>query len=299
MRNLLITIVLELYSLLPLIARAQNITDLAVNGDASKSIPIDLADSCKVRKEAFLCPDRIRFDSRCFQIEGKDVFLYTGTMHYFRVAKPLWCDRLQKLKAAGLNGVETYVPWNWHERDMPRALDDFSQVDMTDLEDFLALAEELNLYVILRPGPYICAEWSGGGFPQWLMQKRPANTKRKVWLQSDDPEFVRWSRHWMEAVCKAVAPHQISCRKPYTGGVILFQIENEYNRVNWFPHEAKRCYLESLAKDAREFGIDVPLITCWTSESRNVKEGPLHGVVDMVNSYPKWQVEKTFYGKQC
>lgn len=297
MKNLLIKILLASSSLFATTASAQNITDLSVKGDAGKGIDLDLADSCPVRKEAFLCPDRIRFDSRCFQIEGKDVFLYTGTMHYFRIAKPLWRDRLLKLKAAGLNGVETYVPWNWHEREMPSSVNDFSKVDMTDLEDFLALAEELGLYVILRPGPYICAEWSGGGFPQWLMQKRPAHTKRSVWLQSDDPEFVKWSRHWMEAVCKIAVPHQISCRKPYTGGVILFQIENEYNRVSWFPKEAKRSYLESLARDARELGIKVPLITCWTSESRNVKDGSLHGVVDMVNSYPKWQVERRFGGQ--
>lgn len=276
---------------------AQNITDLAVKGNERQTVALDLSDSCSVTREAFLCPDRIRFDSRCFQIDGEDVFLYTGTMHYFRVAKSLWRDRLQKLKAAGLNGVETYVPWNWHERQMPQSPADFSKVDMSDLADFLTLADSLRLYVILRPGPYICAEWSGGGFPQWLTRKRPRKTKRDVWLQSDDPEFELWSRHWLQAVCRVAVPHQITRRKPHTGGVILFQIENEYNRVTWFPHEAKRNYLESLARDARALGIDVPLITCWTSEARNVKDGPLGGVLDMVNSYPKWQVEKRFGGQ--
>lgn len=277
-----------------LAAKAQNMTDAAVMNDRSAAQEAVQTEWSAMEDTVFLHPDRIRMDHRCIQIEGKDVFMLSGTMHYFRVAEPLWRDRLVKLKNMGCNTVETYVPWNWHEREMPASPDDFSKIDLGELDRFLTMAEDLGLYVIVRPGPYICAEWKGGGFPQWIMRKRPAKTKYEVWLQSDDPEFLRWNEHWYKAVAEVTAPHQICRRKPGTGGVILWQIENEYNRVKWVPKEAKRNYLEQLARISRRHGIEVPFITCWTSEARDCKTGPLNICVDMVNSYPRWQIEKGF-----
>src|SRR5580704_15926715 len=78
---------------------------------------------------SFLHPDRIRYDSHCLTIDGKDVFIYSGAFHYFRCPKELWRDRFQKIKDAGFNAVETYFAWNWNERQKPAALDDFSQVN--------------------------------------------------------------------------------------------------------------------------------------------------------------------------
>lgn len=274
---------------------AQNITDIAVMGDSSADKEVQVqAGFSSVDSTVFLHPDRIRYDNRCFQIEGRDVFLFSGTFHYFRVPQPLWADRFRKLKEAGFNCVETYVPWNWHEREMPRSPEDESCLDMQPLEDFLTMAEAFGLYVIVRPGPYICAEWSGGGFPQWIMRKKPKETTHDVWLQSNDPEFVRWNEHWYRAVCRVVKPHQITRKARGEAGVILFQIENEFNRIKWFPTAEKKAYLESLARMVRGNGIEVPLITCWTNEARNVEDGPLNGVLDMVNSYPRWQVERGF-----
>ena len=286
-------ILLSLFSILP--AFSQNITDMAVMNEGMTESVVD-AESVfpAIADSVFLNPGRIRYDDRCFQIEGRDEFVFSGSFHYFRTPRPLWKDRFSKLKAAGFNCVETYVPWNWHERVMPRSSEDFSCADMTDLVDFLNLASEYGLYVIIRPGPYICAEWSGGGFPQWIMQKKPAKTEYDVWLQSNDPEFVKWNEHWYKTVCRTVAPYQITRRNPGEKGVILFQIENEFNRIKWFPGKIKKQYLENLATIVRDNGIEVPIITCWTNEARNVAEGPLNGVVDMVNSYPKWNVEKSF-----
>ena len=139
------------------IAKAQNITDLAVMNDRSASTG-DLDDwtvGLAIDDSVFLHPERIRYDNRCLQIEGKDVFLFSGTFHYFRTPQPLWRDRLEKIKAAGFNCVETYVPWNWHEREMPDSPADFSKCDLTELDAFLTLAEEVGLYTIVRPGPYI------------------------------------------------------------------------------------------------------------------------------------------------
>lgn len=239
-----------------------------------------------------LHPDRIRYDKHCLQIDGKDIFIYSGSFHYFRVPKPLWKDRFQKMKDAGFNAVESYVPWNWHERQMPASPEDFSKINLTELTDWIKMANSFGLYVIVRPGPYICAEWSGGGFPQWLLQKKPVKTTREVWLQSDDPEFLKWNEHWYKAVCRAIAPYQITKKRKGEAGVILFQIENEYERVNWFPNDMKKKYLEDLASISRANGIDVPIFTCWTSQSRNVREGALEGVWDFINAYPRWNVSQ-------
>ena len=288
-------ILLLLISSLGLLS-AQNITDLAVLSDRSASQG-DLDDwtvGPALDDSVFLHPDRIRYDSRCLQIEGHDVFLLSGTFHYFRTPEPLWRDRLEKIRAAGFNCVETYVPWNWHEREMPLSPDDFSKVDLSELDHFLTLAEEVGLYAIVRPGPYICAEWSGGGFPQWIMRKRPERTLHEVWLQSMDPTFLAWNAHWYDAVCRVVAPHQLTRKAVGGKGVVLVQVENEFNRIKWFPRKEKRAYLEHMAQRLRQGGIDVPLISCWTDEARNATGGPLNGVVDMVNSYPRWQIRKGF-----
>ena len=223
----------------PLLLSAQNITDLAVMNDRSSDAFVLEDGQSAVDDSVFLHPDRIRFDNRCIQIEGEDVFLFSGAFHYFRVPQPLWPDRFSKLKKAGFNCVETYIPWNWHEQRMPKSVSDESCLDMTQLEDFLKMAEEFGLYVIVRPGPYICAEWSGGGFPQWLMRKKPAKPKYETWLQSTDEEFMRWNEHWYKAVCRVVAPHQLPRKEKGSGGVILFQIENEFNRIKWFSKESK------------------------------------------------------------
>jgi hypothetical protein len=274
---------------------AQNITDLSVTGrQEGLSLQALNNDVSTVDEKVFLYPQRIRFDNKCVQIENKDFFIFSGSFHYFRVPKPLWADRFRKMKAAGFNCVETYIPWNWHERQMPSSPEDFSKADMSDLEDFLTMAEQFGLYVIVRPGPYICAEWNGGGFPQWLMRKRPKHTKDAVWLQSNDPVFIQWNEHWYKVVCDVVRRHQLT-RKPIgQKGVIFIQIENEFNRVKWFSHEEKIDYLSRLALAVRKNGVDIPIITCWTDETRNVKSGPLIGIVDMVNSYPRWKVEKNF-----
>jgi hypothetical protein len=243
---------------------------------------------------AFSHPDRIHYDAHCFTIDGKDVFIYSGSFHYFRCPKELWRERFQKIKDAGFNCVETYVAWNWHERDMPASLDDFSKiVKLNDLDEWLAMAEEFGFYVIARPGPYICAEWDGGGYPQWLVaNKKPAQPLRQgAWLRTDDPVYLAWSKHWYQAVCPVIAKHQITRKAPGQPGVILFQIENEYDFWKQ-PDDVKINHLNALAKDAAAGGIDVPVITCWTKQARGVKEGPLSDVFDCTNFYPRWDIEK-------
>lgn len=236
----------------------------------------------------FSNPERIRYDDRCFTIDGRDVFLFSGAFHYFRCPKPLWRDRFEKIKEAGFNCVETYVPWNWHEREMPANTDDFSTADLAEFNDWLKMAEDFGFYTIVRPGPYICAEWDTGGFPQWLLTKKPAD-RNGAWLRGDEATFLAWSQHWYHEVCPIIASHQIT-RKPHgQPGVILVQIENEYDFAG-FPDAVKIHHLKTLAEAARADGIDVPLMTCWTKQVRGSTDPVLRQVFDTCNFYPRWDV---------
>lgn len=237
----------------------------------------------------FAHPDRIRYDSQCFTIEGKDTFIFSGAFHYFRCPKELWNDRFDKIKSAGFNTVETYVAWNAAEPTMPASPDDYSKVDLKDLDDWLTLAEAHGFYVILRPGPYICAEWDCGGFPQWLITKRPADYK-PMWLRSDEPSFVAWSKHWYHAVDKIAVKHQLTHRKPGEGGIILYQLENEYGGNQPDPVEVN--YLRALGQQAMGDGIDVPLFTCWTAVVRGSRDSVLRQVYDSCNFYPRFGVKE-------
>ena len=242
----------------------------------------------------FLSPDRIRYDAQCLTIDGKDAFIYSGSFHYFRCPKELWRDRFQKIKEAGFNTVETYTPWNWHEREMPKSPDDFSQItSLKDLDDWLTLAEDFGLNVIVRPGPYICAEWDNGGFPLWLSAlKTPAAPLHKEgWMRSDDPVFLAWSKHWFDVVCPIIAKHQITRKAPGKPGVILVQVENEYDSAK-FSDAVKINQIKALAQFARADGIDVPLITCWTKQVRESNDPELRQIFDCCNFYPRWNVSK-------
>lgn len=239
----------------------------------------------------FPFPDRIHYDSQCLTIDGKDVFVYSGAFHFFRCPKQLWGDRFQKIKDAGFNTVETYVAWNWCEPEMPAGTNDFSKVEMQDFEDWLTMAEHYGLYVIVRPGPYICAEWATGGFPEWLLAKKPEKPLRSEgWLRSDDPVFLAWSKHWYDAVCPIIARHQVTRKAPGVPGVILVQVENEYDYAR-FSDETKINQVKALAGFALADGIEVPLITCWTHQVRGSTDPVLSQIFDCCNFYPRWSVD--------
>jgi hypothetical protein len=230
----------------------------------------------------FSHPDRIRYDGHCLTIDGKDTFIYSASFHYFRVPRELWRDRFQKIKDAGFNTVETYVPWNWHERTMPAGLDDFFQVDLSEIEAWLKMAQdEFGFYTIVRPGPFICAEWGGGGYPRWLAKFAP-QTGEDFWLRSADEAHIAWSVHWYDAVCKLFAREQLT-RKPKGGhGIILMQIENEYDADG---SSNKPKLLRALFNAARKSGVEIPIFTCLTGQCRESSDPVLSQVFDCDNYY--------------
>jgi len=224
---------------------------------------------------------RIHYDGDCMMIDNKEVFILSAAFHYFRCPREQWRDRFRKIKAAGFNTVETYIPWNWHERKMPSSIGDQSGMDFSDVKAWLKMAqEEFGFYTIVRPGPFICAEWSGGGYPRWLAAYGPA--KGDLWLRSADPEHIKWCVHWFDAACKAVAGEQITRKKKGSKGIILLQLENEYDA-----HETnnKTAFLKALYHSAVSNGIDVPLFTCLTNECRGSKDATLSKVFDCDNYY--------------
>lgn len=248
------------------------------------------AGSAEQSARFFAHPDRIRYDSQCLTIDGKDMVIYSGSFHYFRCPKELWRDRFKTIKAAGFNTVETYAAWNWHEKEMPSGLADFSKVDLSDLDDWLKMAEDFGFYIIVRPGPYICAEWDTGGFPQWLLTKKPASFDGE-WLRSDDATYLAWCKHWYDAVCPLIAKHQITRKGKGKPGVILVQLENEYDFAKTISDQAKINCIKALAHDASEAGIDVPFITCWTKQVRGSSDPVLRQIFDSCNFYPRWNVD--------
>ena len=102
-----------------------------------------------------------------FYLNGESIQILSGSIHYFRVVPEYWRDRMEKLKQCGFNAVETYICWNLHERKEGQ----FDFTGMLDLGKFIDTANELGLLCIIRPGPYICAEWDYGGLPSWLLTK--------------------------------------------------------------------------------------------------------------------------------
>lgn len=210
------------------------------------------------------------------------MFVYSAAFHYFRCPEALWRDRFQAIKDAGFNMVETYVPWNWHERSMPSGYNDFSKMNFDDLKRWLKMAhEEFGFYTIVRPGPFICAEYSGGGYPRWLAKFRPEGYDG-FWLRSADDAHIKWSCHWYEGFCKALADEQITRKKKGEKGIVLIQIENEYNH-HWC--EGKEHLLKELYRAVKKNGFDVPVFTCLTNECRASKDKELSQVFDCDNYY--------------
>jgi len=187
----------------------------------------------------------VTFDDKSFLIGGQRIWLHAGDVHYFRHPAGSWEAALRRLRAAGLNTVSTYVAWNVHEP----VEGEFDFTGDRDLGRYLDLAAELGLYVIVRPGPYICSEWDGGGLPAWLLGKPGIRTR------DDDPEYVAAFRRWFDQVLPIIAPRQAS----RDGSVVLVQNENEYCG-GW--NESTRSYTRTINEIFREAGIDVPILAC-------------------------------------
>ena len=181
--------------------------------------------------------------------------MLSGSMQYFRVHPDQWEDRLRRLKALGLNTVDTYVAWNFHERREGEKVFE----GWRDVERYIRLAGEVGLDVFLRPSPYICAEWSNGGLPHWLTARTPN-------LRTVDPVYLQAVDSWMDELIARVAPLQAA----HGGPIVALQIENEYGSFG-----SDRAYLEHLRDGLRARGITEML----TTADGTTRDMQLHGQV--------------------
>ena len=199
-----------------------------------------------------------------FYLNGEPFQIISGAIHYFRIVPEYWKDRLEKLKAMGCNTVETYIPWNMHEPQKGH----FHFDGMLDIEKFIQTAQDLGLYVILRPSPYICAEWEFGGLPAWLLAEDGMK------LRVNYEPFLRHVYEYYDVLLKKIAAYQIN----FGGPVILMQIENEYG---YYAND--KDYLQLLKNKMTESGVVVPLVTSDGPFEANLKGGRLTGVLPTGN----------------
>ncbi len=210
-------------------------------------------------------PRRLTIDTSGFLLDGIRHQIIAGSFPYFRTVPEQWPDRFHKLAALGANAVETYVPWNLHE---PRK-GEFDFAGRCDLEQFLELAAATGLDVLLRPGPYICAEWDLGGLPWWLLGE-PG-----IALRSSDPAFLGHVDDWWDQLIPRVLPYLASNGGPITA----IQIENEYG---YFGDDTR--YLEYLRNGLRDRGVDVLLFTSdGPYSAETLRNGGLDDVLRTAN----------------
>ena len=194
-----------------------------------------------------------------FLLDGRPHRILSGALHYFRVHPDQWADRIRKARLMGLNAIETYVAWNAHARTP----DEWRTDGGLDLGRFLDLVAAEGMHAIVRPGPYICAEWDNGGLPAWLLRD-PA-----VGIRRSEPRYLDALRHYLDRVYETVVPRQIDRGGP----VILVQIENEYGAYG-----SDKEYLAELVRITREAGVTVPLTTIDQPEPQMLADGSLPGL---------------------
>lgn len=197
-----------------------------------------------------------------FLLDGKPFQMISGEMHYTRVPREAWRRRMRMAKAMGLNTIGTYVFWNVHEPE--KGVFDFS--GNNDIAAFVRTAQEEGLWVVLRPSPYVCAEWEFGGYPYWLQ-----NEKGLV-VRSKEARYLAEYRRYIREVGKQLAPLQVN----HGGNILMVQVENEYGSYG-----NDTGYLDINRKLFREAGFDGLLYTC--DPASDVGRGHLPGLLPAVN----------------
>lgn len=198
------------------------------------------------------------------KIDGNSIRIISGAIHYFRIHPDLWNDRLDKAVAFGLNCIETYIPWNIHEPHRG----EFCFEGICDFEKFIDLVDAHGLKMILRPGPYICAEWDNGGLPAWL-------------AGLDGVEFRCMNEVYMKALTEYfdILLPKIQPKLHTAGGpVIMMQVENEYGSYG-----NDHAYMQYIADLYKKHGINVPLVTSDGPGSHHLLGGTLPDVLATAN----------------
>lgn len=199
-----------------------------------------------------------------FYMDSKPFKIYSGAMHYFRIFPDYWKDRLLKLKLAGFNTVETYTCWNLHE---PKP-GEFCFEGILDIVKFIETAKEVGLYCIVRPGPYICAEWDFGGLPAWLLKDK------NMQIRCCYPDYLKAVERYYKKLLPMLVPHLAS----NGGNIIAMQIENEYG--SYGNDKEYLNFIENLMKECR---IDVLYFTSDGNWKNMLSGGSLPDTYKVLN----------------
>jgi len=197
-----------------------------------------------------------------FMLDGKPIQMVSGEMHCARIPVAYWRDRMKMAKAMGLNTIGTYVFWNAHEEVQGKY--DFG--GNNNIAEFIKIAQEEGLWVVLRPSPYACAEWEFGGYPWWLL--KDSNLK----VRSKDPKFIGAYTKYINQLAKQLVPLQVT----HGGNILMIQIENEYGS-----YSDDKSYMDLNRKIFREAGFDGVLFTCDGADQ--MTKGYLPGYLPAVN----------------
>jgi beta-galactosidase len=208
----------------------------------------------------------LHYEILFFLLDGKPFQMISGEMHYPRVPKEAWRQRMKMARAMGLNTIGTYVFWNLHEPQK----DKFDFTGNNDIAAFVKIAQEEGLWVVLRPSPYVCAEWEFGGYPYWLQNEKGLT------VRSTETQYLAEYKKYINALGKRLAPLQVN----HGGNIIMVQVENEYGSYG-----KDKTYLDINRKMFIEAGFDGLLYTC--DPVRDVKDGHLDGLLPAVNGTDK------------
>lgn len=206
----------------------------------------------------------LELKNKQFYMDGKPFRIFSGAMHYFRTVPEYWEDRLLKLKLAGFNTVETYTCWNLHE---PKP-GEFDFDGILDIERFVKTAQKVGLYCIVRPGPYICAEWDFGGLPAWLLKDK------NMQIRCMYPDFLVCIERYYKELLSRLRP----LLQSNGGNIIAMQVENEYGSYG-----NDKEYLSFVEKLTRDCGIDCLLFTSDGNWKNMISGGSLPHLYKVLN----------------
>ena len=190
-----------------------------------------------------------------FYLDGQEFKILSGAIHYFRIQPEDWYHSLYNLKALGFNTVETYVPWNMHEPKKGQ----FDFQGILDIEKFLQIAQDLGLYAIVRPSPFICAEWEFGGMPAWLLTE-------DMRIRSSDTPYLQAVADYYDELLPRLVPRLLD----KGGNILMMQVENEYGSYG-----EDKDYLRAIRQMMLDRGLDCPLFTSDGPWRATLKAGTL------------------------
>ena len=199
-----------------------------------------------------------------FIVDGEPIKIISGAVHYFRNMPDTWSDIFDKMRALGCNTVETYCAWNMHEKRQ----NEYDFNGMLNIAEFIKEAQEHDLYVIVRPGPYICAEWEFGGLPWWIQNDKD------IEIRCSNSAYMSRLKSYLERLFDEIRPLLITNGGP----IIMVQCENEYGYYG-----DDKQYLNELYKLFRELGIDVPIFTSDGTSEGVLLDGSINGCLATLN----------------